>query len=324
MHFRIFVEGEERPLPRPEDFPPLDLFARAMKGLRADPPAGEVVRSMRPKLVLGRLNIVRGLRAERVSPAGREGSLFPERSAAIAVMRPVELVVRYFSGTQIPDDRFEWGGVFIASGEDTVEEAFAKAEPPAHDDWQFEALADKTARSIVRIALNRIKTAALEYASPVSAPVPDGTAGPSLAGVAGLFGRALEGDGQGAGPRRSGSTGGGSGRSGPTVTRPTFVRLELGEEGPVGVFELAVRGEGPSLVLSLDPLLVMDGGTASETWSITPPRITRIVDEDGEELGADAPDLLGDRRGRFEVSVAMPADCAVTLAARISPDEGAG
>lgn len=320
MRFRIFVGNEERPLPRPEDFPPLDLFARAMKGLRADPPAGEVVRSLRPQRVLGRLNIVRGLRADRVAPAGREGSLFPERSAAIAVMRPVELVVRYYSGTQIADDRFEWGGVFVASDDDTVEEAFAKAEPPAHDDWQFEALADKTARSIVRIALNRIRAAALEFANPVSAPPPDGAAGPSLAGVAGLFGRALEGEGQGAGPRRPGPTGGG-GRSGPSVTRPTFVRLEQGEAGPVGVFELVVRGDGPAFALYLDPLLVMDGGTASETASAARPTIVRIVDEHGDELGLDEPILLGDRRGRFEVSVAMPADCAVTVIARIGPEE---
>lgn len=320
MRFRIFVGNEERPLPRPEDFPPLDLFARAMKGLRAAPPAGEVVRSLRPQRVLGRLNIVRGLRAERAAPAGREGSLFPERSAAIAVMRPVELVVRYYSGTQIADDRFEWGGVFVASDDDTVEEAFAKAEPPAHDDWQFEALADKTARSIVRIALNRIRAAALEFANPISVPPPDGAAGPSLAGVAGLFGRALEGEGQGAGPPRPGPTGGG-GRSGPSVTRPTFVRLEQGEAGPVGVFELVVRGDDPAFALHLDALLVMDGGTASETASAARPTIVRIVDEHDDELGLDEPILLGDKRGRLEVSVAMPADCAVTLIARIGREE---
>lgn len=321
MHFRIFLEGEERTIPRPEDFPPLDLFARAMKGLRADPPAGEVVRSFRPARALGRLNIVRGLCADRLAPAGREGSLFPERSAAIAVMRPVELVVRYFTGTQLADERFEWGGVFVASDDNEVEEAFAKAEPPAHDDWQFEALSDKAARSIVRIAVSRIRAAAVEFANPVSSAPPDGATGPSLAHVAGLFGRALDGDGQGAGPRRPSPGGGGGGRSGPTVTRPTFLRLELGDAGPVGVFELTVRGEGQSLQLQLDPLLVMDGGTASEALSTARPTIIRIVNEHGENLSLDGPVQLGERRGRFEVSVAMPTDCAVTMTARVSIDE---
>lgn len=320
MHFRIFVDGEERALPRPEDFPPLDLFARAMKGLRSDPPGGNIVKSLRPKRDLGRLSFARGLRADRVAPARREDSLFPERCAAIAVMRPVELVVRYFAGTHIADDRFEWAGVFVASDDDTVEKAFAMAEPPAHDDWQYEALSDKAARSIVKIAVDRIRAAALEYANPVSTPAPDGDKGPSLAGVAGLFGRALEGDGEGAGPRRPGP-GGSCGRTGPSVTRPTFVRLELDESGPVGVFELAVRGEGLALSLHLDPLLVMDGGTASEYSTAERPTVTRIVDEGGEELAIDGPVVIGDRRGKFEVSVAMPADCAVTMTARISSDE---
>lgn len=321
MHFRIFVDGEERLVPRPEDFPPLDLFARAMKNMRGDPPGGDIVRSLRPRRDLGRLSFARGLRAERVAPAGREGSLFPDRSAAIAVMRPVELVVRYFTGTQIADDRFEWAGVFVASDDDTVEEAFAKAEPPAHDDWQYEALSDRAARSIVKIAVDRIRTAALEYANPVSAPAPEGDRAPSLAGVAGLFGRALEGDGEGAGPRRPGRGGGGGGRSGPSVTRPAFVRLELSETGPVGVFELVVRGEGPALSLHLDPLLVMDGGTASESATAARPTVTRVVDEHGQNLGVDGPVAIGEGRGRFEVSVAMPADCAVTMTARLSSDE---
>ena len=321
MHFRIFVDGEERTLPQPEDFPPLDLFARAMKILRSDPPGGDTVRSFRPKRDLGRLSFARGLRADRVAPAGREGSLFPERSAGIAVMRPVELVVRYFTGTQLADDRFEWAGVFVASDDDAVEAAFANAEPPAHDDWQYEALSDKAARSIVKIAVDRIRTAALDYANPVSAPAPGGEKGPSLAGVAGLFGRALEGDGEGAGPRRPGLGSGGDGRSGPSVTRPAFVRLELSEIGPVGVFEFVVRGDGPALSLHLDPMLVMDGGTTSEAPNAARPTVTRVVDEHGEELAIDGPVIIGDRRGRFEVSVAMPADCAVTMSARISSDE---
>lgn len=107
------------------------------------------------------------------------------------------------------------------------------------------------------------------------------------------------------------------------MTRPTFLRLELGDAGPVGVFELTVRGEGPPLVLQLDPLLVLDGGTASEAASAARPTITRIVDENGNDLGPDGPVQLGERRGRFEVSVAMPTDCAVTMTARVSVDEAA-
>lgn len=65
----------------------------------------------------------------------------------------------------------------------------------------------------------------------------------------------------------------------------------------------------------------MDGGTASEYSTAERPTVTRVVDERGEELAIDGPVVIGDRRGRFEVSVAMPADCAVTINARISSDE---
>lgn len=318
MHFRVFIDDTEFPLPRPEDFPPLDLYARAMKALRTDPASGEEIRSFRPNRMLGRLSMVRGLRAVRISPAGREGSLFPERSAAIAVMRPVELVVRYYEGVQLPDDRFEWAGVFVASDDQLVEAAFAEAEPPAHDDWQFEALADKEARSIVRIAVRRIKVAAAEYANPPAAAPIGGDTGPSLATVAGLFGRILEGEGEGAGPRAPGGGGGGASRGGTGVTRPLFLRLEEGQDGPVAVFEMVVRGDGAANSLLLEPALVMDGGTAAEAPSTVKPRVLDARNELGESLGSGTRIEIGDRVGRFEVAVAMPSDCAVTLGARLS------
>lgn len=316
MHFRIFDDDVEYPLPRPEDFPPLDLYARAMKTLRADPAGGDKIVSLRPSRTLGRLSIVRGLRADRILPAGAEGSLFPERSAAVAVMRPVELVVRYYEGGQLPDDRFEWAGVFVASDEEIVEAAFAKAEPPAHDDWQYEALSDREARSIVRMAVRQIKIAAAEYANPPMAAPVVGESGPSLAMVAGLFGRVLEGDGEGAG-NRAPSSGGGrkTGRSG--VSRPLFLRLELGLDGPVAIFEILVKGDGSTRVLLLEPALVMDGGTAAEARSSTGPRVLGVRDDTGETVGDGPRIAIGNQGGRFEVTVSMPPDCAVTLAAHL-------
>ena len=93
------------------------------------------------------------------------------------------------------------------------------------------------------------------------------------------------------------------------------------DDRPVGVFELVVKGECPALALHLDPLLVMDGGTASETASSERPAIMRVVDDQGLEVGPGGHLYLGDRRGRFEVSVSMPADCAVTVTARLSSED---
>lgn len=322
IHFRVFVDGAERSLPRPEDFPPLDLFARAMRGLRSDPPDGEDVCSYRPARLLGRLNIVKGMRGQRIAAAKQDGSIIPARSAAIAVMRPVELVVRYYNGTHLADDRLEWAGVFVTSNDEAVEAAFAKAEPPAHDDWQFEALADRTERQIVRIGVNRIRQAASEFANPVSSGPAGSDDSPSLAGVAGLFGRLLEGNGEGAGPRRpsggGGSSGSGSGRSGgPTVSRPVFVGLEMFDGVAVAVFELTVRGDGTPVELVLEPALVMDGGAAAGPTVAPPPRIVSVRNEMADEIGGSSRAGLGNRDGRFEVRIAMPADCAVTLGVRL-------
>lgn len=322
MRFKTFLEGEEVPLPRPEDFPPLDLFARAMNGLRTDPDAGERIACQKPIKELGRLNIVNGLRGERINYAGEEGSLFPTRCAAIAVMRPVELVVRYYDGDQLPDERMEWAGVFIASDDDEVEAAFAKAEPPAHDDWQPDFLPDRRAQTLVRVGVREIRRHAKEHAFPIRTSISGNAAGPSLAAVSGLMGRMLfGGDGEGAGPRTPGRGGGGGGKKAFKVSAPRFVRLQQGVRGPVAVFEAMITSDGVrSNVLRLEPALAVDGGSVVDADLAPAPEILSVVHDD-ELLGSGNAVDLGTRTGRIEISLAMPKDYAVTLAARMA--EGA-
>ena len=77
-------------------------------------------------------------------------------------MRPVELVVKYLEGAALPDERLEWGGVFIASSEDDVERAFADSEPPAHDDWVPDSLSVRSAKTFVNVALRELNSHAFE------------------------------------------------------------------------------------------------------------------------------------------------------------------
>lgn len=135
LKVQIELEGERVSVPIPEEFPPLDLFAAAMAEHRLKGNDLQPIRCDRPKRHLGNLVIRKGLRADRRDPATRDGSLIPKQSSHIALMRPVELVVRYIEGEPLTDRRFDWAGVFICSESDEVEEAFALAEPPAHDDW---------------------------------------------------------------------------------------------------------------------------------------------------------------------------------------------
>ena len=132
---RVVVEDEELSMPVPENVAPLDLFAKAMKAARAG--SGNDLRtiaSQRPARHLGNLAIERGLRSAR-HPLVTDHSLIPAASHHIALMRPVELVVKYLEGSPLPDERLEWAGVFLVSSDPEVERAFADAEPPAHDDW---------------------------------------------------------------------------------------------------------------------------------------------------------------------------------------------
>src|SRR5690606_5752870 len=127
-------EGKTRELPKPEEFPPLDLFAAALEACRTGSD-GEIIRCRRPKKDLGRLVIKRGLSADRYVSSLAEDSLIPRHCSHVALMRPVELVVKYVAGTPYADSRHEWAGVFISSDDDQVESAFARSEPPAQGDW---------------------------------------------------------------------------------------------------------------------------------------------------------------------------------------------
>lgn len=134
---RVMVEDRDLSVPAPEDLAPFDLLCKAMSAARAR--TGNDVRrieSQRPQKFLGTLAIEKGLRSQRRHlTVDANVRLIPEQMHHIALMRPVELVVKYLEGNPHPDARLEWAGVFIASDEDEVEQAFADAEPPAHDDW---------------------------------------------------------------------------------------------------------------------------------------------------------------------------------------------
>lgn len=103
----VEVAGSSLPIPAPEDFPPLDLFSKAMRAVRTGK-GNDVrpIRSLRPKKRLGTLAMETGLRAPR-RPLVGERSLFPDSASHIALMRPVELVVKYLEGNPLPDERLE-------------------------------------------------------------------------------------------------------------------------------------------------------------------------------------------------------------------------
>ncbi|MBF2923715.1 hypothetical protein HKB12_23470, partial [Escherichia coli] len=144
-------------VPNPEDFPPLNLFSSALNALQQDAEEVKTIWCERPRRALGKLSIQRNLRADRVGAALVENSIIPETANHIALMRPFGLVVKYLEGTALPDSRFEWGGVFVCSEEEIVEQAFSTSEPPAHDDWIPENLPKGHQKTFVNVALRNLK-----------------------------------------------------------------------------------------------------------------------------------------------------------------------
>jgi hypothetical protein len=319
---RVMVEQEELPLPWPEDFPPLDLYCKAMRAARTG--SGADVRPIacqRPIKRLGHVAIEKGLRTPR-RPLVSEGSLFSERSHHIALMRPVELVVRYLKGTPIPDDRFEWAGVFLVDDDDEVESAFAFAEPPAHDDWIPGNLEKGHAKTFVRVALRELEALALQIGEPGSARPAAVSDAPPLARVAGRLGAALAGvTGDGASMRtRQAGPGGGGGGARARASRPVFQRLSRADGVTLAVFTTDIRQDGAQSgkVLSTTAAVALDGGAAGRLdHSIAIPEVLHIRAIDGSASSDSGRIDIGGGEGRYEIFVTVPGDCAVTVDAEL-------
>lgn len=327
---RVMVGEEDLPVPSPEEFPPLDLFCKAMRAVRTGNGSDiRAIASERPIKRLGQLAIEKGLRAPR-RPLVEEDSLFPTASHHIALMRPVELIVKYMKGNALPDDRIEWAGVFLVDEDDEVERAFALAEPPAHDDWVPSNLEKGHARTFVRVALHRLEAHANAMGEPAGTRPSSVSGAPPLAKVAGRLGAALVGvSGDGAGvPRRPGKGGGsGSARRGrrAKASAPVFSRLMIADGVTLAVFSTEViqddRGSGGRL--SATAAVALEGGAAGRLDpAIAAPEVVRISSKDGLLSNDSRVIEIDGTGGHFEIFVRIPADCAVTVDVELDGGDG--
>lgn len=319
---RVEVNGTDLNVPSPEAIPPLNLFCEAMDRIRAGK-IDRLIQCQRPLQTLGHLAIVRGHRNIRY-PLVRDNSLFPDRVHHVALMRPVELVVKYLEGPPCPDEDQEWAGVFRVIENEEVERAFAESEPPAHDDWCPASLINRRQRTFVNVALRELKTqtAGLVLPAPPQEPAPYGNELP-LAGIAERLGQVLEGvTGDGAGPSPPPPRPGARPRprSG-VISRPEFTRLEEYAGRVVAVFqvELSTGTSSHQRMLEAIPAVLIDGKPEAVDPQLA--TITRVLGfrRPGEmRLLQTGPALdLARISGRVEILVEMPPDAAVTLQIRV-------
>lgn len=275
IKFRVEVDGQDVVVPRPEETPPFALFAKALVAARS----GDA-RKGANEVRHGTYNKVLGYWAGQEGPIKKRSSLLDSTedsgdvdpciapSHHYALMRPAELVVKYVEGPVIADPTREWGGVFTAGTDDEVEAAFAESEPPAHDDWNPNFLSDNRKKSIVKVALNRLKADIKSRFGPPVAPVADSGSDFPLGAAADRFGHVFLAGGLGSGvspsadaPGRGRGGGGSSGASdGLRLGQASFLRLDVRDGTAAAVFEVpCANPDATPRLIEASPYLVMDG-----------------------------------------------------------------
>ena len=218
MNIEVLLDGAPVDIPDPAKHPVFDGYADCLKLLRAVQSGGSYtpyfnteiveVRSMRPDKLLGHLALSRY--PHRGSKDSSDVAVFEGASSHVAYMRhDAELVVRYQEMQRLDADGLQWAGVFKPVR--AVDNSFAAAEPPAHDDWQPSFIADRAAKRDVNVALKRVRELVASFLSPTdmsSGSVKSGRSVASLAeSLSGLVG-AVPGNSAGRGAAGHGSAAG--------------------------------------------------------------------------------------------------------------------
>lgn len=195
MNISVQLNGEPILLPSIEQHPWLSGHAQCLLAVRAVQAGSDLqdlhfrypvqiqeIWCKRPEKLLGHLALARYPVPSRADTP----------SHAITLMRhQAELVVRYLERRELDVEGFQWAGVFKPSAD--VDDSFALAEPPAHDDWVPQGIQDRDRRSEVNVALRRIKEAADEFLSPRRGNIATQGALPSAAHVGDMLADLLSG-----------------------------------------------------------------------------------------------------------------------------------
>jgi hypothetical protein len=181
MRFSVTCDGVHHSVPDPQDTRPLNMFVSAYEVMAG--PDGSELDCRRPKRYLGRLGLVK-----RIMPP-----LEPSRAARmlgiedlihhVCLMRPAELVVTYHAGPKPPSTNQGYAGVF--RGDVSMDDVYARAEPPTHDAWNPQSL-DRPDSTFVHTTFRRIGEA-LERLLSLSGIARPGASNVALGAASSLF-----------------------------------------------------------------------------------------------------------------------------------------
>jgi len=356
MSFTLLEEGNEVPVMDPRAHSQLAPFVEAMDLLRQgrQVPGGDPfslctdLHSLRPQRLLGTLAVRQAPTVSEGTPAGpvTRGAMATAGGLHhIALMRNAELVVRYEPGPLYPVSGRGYAGAFRCDLE--LDEIFRRSEPPTHDAWIPKTLSERSERTVVNVALNRINellremtTPGLDMASATRVGVPVGRFADELAGlmpnVGGPGARKAPAPprrgGQAVGPEggngRGGAGGdGGSGGRGPTPPedsrRPHILdigapELRIDEAGGVAIrtpFSLETVGAA-TRVKAVVEVLTMDGSQIETEPPIngTVPDVLRWKTPHREIPGGGVVRAQPSESGEWEVWVDHQPDLMIRVA----------
>lgn len=303
MRFSVTCDGDDLPVPDPRKTRPLSMFVAAYEKMAAS--GGDRLHCKSPKRYLGRLGL-----EKRIMPP-----LQPSRASRmvgieeivhhVCLMRPAELVVNYRPGPKPPSVNLGYAGVF--RGDESMDEIYAKAEPPTHDAWNPQSL-ERPESTFVHTTFRRIGES-LDILLSLGGTARSGSSNIAL-GAASSFFSGLVGGAWG--------IGGGTDYSKPGSTAPRQRRGEPREnrhlEPQKGALPSA--GENP-----ISPATAGGGadnahGTVTESRGASAPRMrprVQYIDEPSFEDRGDASLLVQNFRLPVPGPQQVRVDLAITL-----------
>ena len=263
---------------------------------------------------------------EEIASAVRSLSPFDSGCHHIALMRSAELVVKYQPGPVFTEAQY--AGAFMTERDPEVDEAYAAAEPPTHDDWILSGL-DRRQKILVNVGVRNVRAEVDGAFSATATPV--GSAdltplGPISERLAGLIAGA---DGPGESVEFSGKkVGGGVGRG--TRSHTATVSLQgmpiltdfEGQRSAKLEFSVDANldGDTSKLLIATLAVAILDGGNTEREQPLATesPSVLAWESEAGEFIRAtDRIPIVADGSKRWRVYVSLPPEAVVSIALTI-------
>ncbi|MAQ99654.1 MAG: hypothetical protein CMI00_03855 [Oceanospirillaceae bacterium] len=322
LNVKLMLNNESITVKAPEYTPPMDLFCEAMDQLRNNSDGLQIIRSQRPLKDLGALSIKKDINGGSVPFPNSKINLIPEQINHIALMRPVELVVKYMEGAPLADNRMHWAGVFRCY--EDVEDAFAKAEPPAHDDWIPDNLPKSKEKTYVNVALKKLKESAYTVANPIRHS--GSSDGQSVAEISKLLGSFLMNGtlqsyygGDSDTKKRIAKKGKRSKVNHIKIKKSSFVKIIPSSDNElcIGIFSLELDSnviENAENSILINTGIAMDGSEAPEdSDDFQSPEVIKWYSDDNNHSGAESIIRLRNFKGIVFIEVEFSRKSAVTL-----------